>query len=90
VRSLRYPGIISWKELPGGGTTDYAVGIFYDALEKGTFECFVGPQTKLPMMYMEDAVNATLQLMQADSSTIKVRTSYNLAAISFTAEELAK
>ena len=88
VRSLRYPGIISWKELPGGGTTDYAVGIFYDAIEKGKYECFVNEQTRLPMMYMEDAVNATIQFMQADSDKIKVRTSYNLAAISFTVPEL--
>jgi nucleoside-diphosphate-sugar epimerase len=89
VRSLRYPGIISWKELPGGGTTDYAVGIFYGALTSGTYECFVKEETTLPMIYMEDAIKATLQIMEADSSQIKVRTSYNLAAISFNVTELA-
>ena len=88
MRSLRDSGIISWKELPGGGTTDYAVGIFYDAIEKGKYECFVNEQTRLPMMYMEDAVNATIKFMQVDSDKIKVRTSYNLAAISFTVPEL--
>jgi nucleoside-diphosphate-sugar epimerase len=89
VRSLRYPGIISWKELPGGGTTDYAVGIFYGALTEGTYECFVKEETTLPMIYMEDAIKATLQIMEAESSQIKVRTSYNLAAISFNVAELA-
>ncbi len=90
VRSLRYPGIISWKALPGGGTTDYAVAIFYDAVQKGEYSCFVREDTTLPMMYMDDAVKATIQIMQADSSKIKVRTSYNLAAISFSAGELAE
>lgn len=90
VRSVRYPGIISYKALPGGGTTDYAVAIFYDAIEKGEYECFVGPQTTLPMMYMDDAVKATIDLMEADPSKLTVRTSYNLAAISFTAQELAE
>ncbi|WP_408046026.1 NAD-dependent epimerase/dehydratase family protein [Tenacibaculum crassostreae] len=89
VRSIRYPGIISWKTLPGGGTTDYAVDIYFDALEKGTFECFLSENTRLPMMYMDDAINATIQLMQADEETIKTRTSYNLAAISFTPKEIA-
>ncbi len=89
VRSLRYPGIISWKAEPGGGTTDFAVAIFYDGLRTGKYTCFVGPETVLPMMYMDDAVKATIQLMQADSSKIKIRTSYNLAAISFSAAELA-
>lgn len=89
VRSVRYPGIISHKALPGGGTTDYAVAIFYDALEKGEYECFVSPETTLPMMYMDDAVKATIDLMEADPARLTVRTSYNLAAISFTAEELA-
>lgn len=89
VRSVRYPGIISSKALPGGGTTDYAVAIFYEALEKGVYECFVSPETTLPMMYMDDAVTATLQLMEADPEKLTVRTSYNLAAISFTAAELA-
>lgn len=90
VRSLRYPGLISWKTPPGGGTTDYAVAIFYDGLQKGAYECFVGPKTTLPMMYMDDGVRATVELMEADPAKLTVRTSYNLAAISFTAEELAK
>ncbi|MEE4001659.1 NAD-dependent epimerase/dehydratase family protein [Tenacibaculum sp. FZY0031] len=89
VRSIRYPGIISWKTLPGGGTTDYAVDIYFDALKKGTFECFLSENTRLPMMYMDDAINATIQLMQADEENIKTRTSYNLAAISFTPAEIA-
>jgi nucleoside-diphosphate-sugar epimerase len=89
VRSLRYPGIISWKTPPGGGTTDYAVAIFYDGLQSGAYECFVKKETTLPMMYMDDAIKATVSLMQADSSKLTVRTSYNIAAISFSAEELA-
>jgi nucleoside-diphosphate-sugar epimerase len=89
VRSLRYPGIISWKELPGGGTTDYAIGIFYGALSSGKYECFVREDTTLPMIFMEDAISATLAIMQADSAQIRVRTSYNLAAISFSVAELA-
>ena len=89
VRSIRYPGIISWKTLPGGGTTDYAVDIYIDALKKGTYDCFLSENTRLPMMYMNDAVNATIQLMQTPAEKIKVRTSYNLAAISFTPNEIA-
>jgi nucleoside-diphosphate-sugar epimerase len=89
VRSIRYPGIISWKTKPGGGTTDYAVDIYFQAVENTSYECFLSENTRLPMMYMQDAVNATIQLMQADASTIKTRTSYNLAAISFTPEEIA-
>ncbi|MBV6644953.1 MAG: NAD-dependent epimerase/dehydratase family protein [Cyclobacteriaceae bacterium] len=83
VRSLRYPGLIGYKSLPGGGTTDYAVDIFSKALKGETFQCFLGADTELPMMYMEDAVRATIELMQADSSAIKVRSSYNIAAMSF-------
>lgn len=90
VRSVRYPGIISWKQEPGGGTTDYAVAIFYEALRKGAYECFVSKKTILPMMYMDDAVNATIKLMEADPKKLTVHTSYNLAAISFSAEELAQ
>ncbi len=90
VRSLRYPGIISWKTAPGGGTTDYAVAIYYDALQKGTYDCFVNEETTLPMMYMNDAVKATIKLMEADSSKITVRTSYNLTAVSYSAKELAQ
>ncbi len=89
VRSVRYPGIISWKTPPGGGTTDYAVAIYYEALQKGIYECFVSKETTLPMMYMDDAVRATLMLMDAPAESLTVRTSYNLAAISFTAKELA-
>ncbi|MBW2999727.1 NAD-dependent epimerase/dehydratase family protein [Candidatus Woesearchaeota archaeon] len=89
VRSLRYPGVISWKTPPGGGTTDYAVAIYYEALEKGSYECFVNEKTVLPMMYMDDAVKATIQLMEAEPEKITVRTSYNLTAVSFSAKELA-
>jgi len=89
VRSVRYPGLISWKAEPGGGTTDYAVAIYYEALKSGAYDCFVRADTVLPMMYMDDAVAGTIQLMQADSSALTVRTSYNMTAMSFRAEELA-
>ena len=89
VRSLRYPGIISWKSKPGGGTTDYAVDIYFKALEEAKYECFLSEKTRLPMMYMDDAVNATIQIMQAPKEVIKIRTAYNLAAISFSPEEIA-
>lgn len=89
VRSLRYPGIISWKTPPGGGTTDYAVAIYYEALKSGSYDCFVKEETVLPMMYMDDAVRATLELMEADKEKISIRTSYNLTAISFSAKELS-
>lgn len=89
VRSVRFPGLISYKAEPGGGTTDYAVSIFYDALKKGEYECFVTKDTVLPMMYMDDAVKASIDIMDAPKEKIKIRTSYNLAAISFSAEELA-
>ena len=89
VRSLRYPGIISWKTLPGGGTTDYAVDIYFDAIQKKSYHCFLSKDTRLPMMYMEDAVEATIQLMQTDSENVKNRTGYNLTAMSFTPEEIA-
>ncbi|OQY29545.1 MAG: hypothetical protein B6244_03305 [Candidatus Cloacimonetes bacterium 4572_55] len=88
VRSLRYPGLISYKTLPGGGTTDYAVEIFYEAVRNKRYTCFVKPGTRLPMMYMPDAIKATVDIMDASSHKIKVRTSYNLSAISFSAEEL--
>ncbi|RCS26365.1 NAD-dependent epimerase/dehydratase family protein [Polaribacter sp. WD7] len=89
VRSLRYPGIISWKSKPGGGTTDYAVDIYFSALEESKYTCFLSENTRLPMMYMDDAVNATIQLMQTASHKIKERTAYNLSAISFTPKEIA-
>lgn len=89
VRSVRYPGIISWKTLPGGGTTDYAVDIFHKALTEGTYECFLSEDTELPMMYMDDAIDATIQLMQADKENINIRSSYNLASMSFTPKILA-
>jgi nucleoside-diphosphate-sugar epimerase len=88
VRSLRYPGIISWKSKPGGGTTDYAVDIYFDALQKKSYQCFLSKNTRLPMMYMEDAVEATIQLMQTNTKNVTIRTGYNLAAMSFTPEEI--
>lgn len=89
IRSLRYPGIISYKTEPGGGTTDYAVAIYFEALKNKKYECFVRPETVLPMMYIPDAVRATIELMEAPAENINVRTSYNLAAMSFSAEKLA-
>jgi nucleoside-diphosphate-sugar epimerase len=88
VRSIRYPGIISWKTKPGGGTTDYAIDIYFKALKEGAYNCFLSEETRLPMMYMNDAVAATIQLMQAKSEDIKLRTGYNLAAIDFTPAEM--
>ncbi|MDD5043646.1 MAG: NAD-dependent epimerase/dehydratase family protein [Patescibacteria group bacterium] len=90
VRSLRYPGLISYKTPPGGGTTDYAVAIYFEAVKNKKYDCFVGPDTVLPMMYMPDAVRATIELMEAPAENIKIRTSYNLTALSFSAEELAQ
>lgn len=89
VRSIRYPGLISWTTEPGGGTTDYAVDIYHKALKNGTFECFLSENTKLPMMYMDDAINATVQIMKAPDDAIKIRSSYNLAGVSFTPKEVA-
>ena len=89
VRSLRYPGLISHKAFSGGGTSDYSVEIFIGALQTGHYTCFVTAETIMPLMYMDDAVKATMQLMEADSTSISVRTSYNLTALSFTAGELA-
>jgi len=88
VRSLRYPGIISYKTLPGGGTTDYAIEIFYDAIKKGEYSCFLKADATLPMMYMPDAIKATIDIMEAEKDNIKIRTSYNLAAVSFSPEEI--
>lgn len=89
VRSVRYPGLISWSSPPGGGTTDYAVDIFHKALSQGTYECFLSPDTKMPMMYMDDAIRATIQIMQANTDVLSIRSSYNLAAMSFTPAALA-
>ena len=90
VRGLRYPGLISYKTPPGGGTTDFAVEIFHAAAEGSEYRCFVRPETRLPMMYMPDAIRAAVELMQADAGDISVRTSYNVSAVSFSAEELAE
>lgn len=89
VRSIRYPGLISWKTQPGGGTTDYAVEIYHKALADQKYTCFLKEKTKLPMMFMDDAIKATLQIMNAPKEQIKIRSSYNLAAMSFNPSELA-
>ena len=89
VRSVRYPGLISWSTPPGGGTTDYAVDIFHKALSDKKYECFLSSETKMPMMYMDDAIDATIRIMQAPTEQIKIRSSYNLAAMSFTPIEIA-
>jgi nucleoside-diphosphate-sugar epimerase len=89
VRSLRYPGLISYKSAPGGGTTDYAVEIYHEALESAHYTCFLKADTYLPMMYMPDAIQATLNLMQAPASSISVRTSYNISGMSFSPKEIA-
>jgi nucleoside-diphosphate-sugar epimerase len=89
VRSIRYPGLISWSTEPGGGTTDYAVDIYHKALKDGKYECFLSEETALPMMYMDDAIRATIEIMQAEEADVKIRSSYNLAGVSFTPREIA-
>lgn len=88
VRSIRYPGLISYKTEAGGGTTDYAVDIFYEAIKRGAYECFLQEDTRLPMMFMPDAIRGTIDLMEAERSDIKVHSSYNMGAVSFTPKEL--
>lgn len=90
VRSIRYPGIISWKAQPGGGTTDYAVEIFHEAIKNQSYTCFLSEDTSLPMMFMDDAVNATISIMNTAKENIKVRSSYNIAATSFTPKQLSE
>lgn len=89
VRSIRYPGLIGYKSLPGGGTADYAVDIYHQALKTGSFSCFLSENTYLPMMYMPDAIRATIELMHAKAEDVKIRSSYNLGGISFSPKEIA-
>lgn len=90
VRSIRYPGLISWTTEPGGGTTDYAVDIYHKAITEGKFTSFLSENTGLPMMYMDDAIKATVLIMQADADTVKIRSSYNLSAMSFTPAQIGE
>jgi nucleoside-diphosphate-sugar epimerase len=90
VRSIRYPGLISWKALPGGGTTDYAIAIFHEALKTGSYNCFLTENTVLPMMHMDDALRATLELMHADLSDVNQFKAYNIAGLSFSPKDLSK
>jgi len=89
VRSLRYPGLISWKSAPGGGTTDYAVEIYHEALKQGKYTSFLDAGTYLPMMYMDDAIRGTIELMEAPADKLRTRMAYNIAAMSFSPEEMA-
>jgi nucleoside-diphosphate-sugar epimerase len=90
TRSLRYPGLIGWKSAPGGGTTDYAVHIFHEALKHKSYECFLSENTVLPMMYMQDAIRATIEIMEAPAEKIKIRGAYNLAGFSFSPKDIAE
>ncbi len=90
VRSIRYPGLVGWSAPPGGGTTDYAVSIFHEAIKYSSYECFLSENTSLPMMYMPDAIKATLDIMEAPAEQVKIRSSYNVGSISFNPKELTK
>jgi nucleoside-diphosphate-sugar epimerase len=89
VRGIRYPGLISWKSAPGGGTTDYAVEIYYEALQRKTYKCFLSEETYLPMMYMDDAIRGTIELMEAPTEQMKTRMAYNLSGMSFCPRDIA-
>ena len=89
VVSLRYPGLIGWKSQPGGGTTDYAVDIFHEAIKNKSYNCFLEKDTFLPMMYMHDAINATLKIMNTDANRVQIRSSYNISGISFSPEDIS-
>jgi nucleoside-diphosphate-sugar epimerase len=89
VRSIRYPGLIGWKAAPGGGTTDYAVHIYHEALKNNTYQCFLNAQTALPMLYMPDALRGTIELMETAAANVKIRSSYNLSGISFNPEQIS-
>ena len=89
VVSLRYPGLIGWKSQPGGGTTDYAVDIFHEAIKNKSYNCFLEKNTFLPMMYMQDAINATLKVMNADANKVQIRSSYNISGLSFSPEDIS-
>jgi len=89
IRSIRYPGIIGYQSMPGGGTTDYAVEIYHSAVKQEKYLCFLNPETKLPMIFMDDAIRSTIELMQAPKKNIKTRTSYNLGSMSFSPSEIA-
>ena len=90
VRSIRYPGLVGWKAAPGGGTTDYAVDIFHQAIQHEKYESFLSENTGLPMMYMPDAIRATIELMESPADQVKIRSSYNLAGVSFTPKQIAE
>jgi len=90
VRSIRYPGLISYKTEPGGGTTDWAVEIYYDAVRKGSYTCFLKKDTKQPMLFMEDAINATIRLMEVDNKRLKLHTGYNIMGVSVSPEDVAR
>jgi len=90
VRSIRYPGLVGWKAAPGGGTTDYAVDIFHQAIQHEKYESFLSENTGLPMMYMSDAIRATIELMEAPAAQVKIRSSYNLSGVSFTPKQIAE